>query len=235
MRTLRPTPRLTKEKPWRVLTHRKGDPTLIGYARVSTREQTLDVQLARLQAAGCSKVYCEKVSGAAGARPGWLACIEALRPGDVLVVLRVDRAGRRLSELVKSLDEIRDLGAHVRSLEEGIDTKQKGGRFAFNVIAALAEKVRDDISANTTAGLAELKKRGRKLGRPSQLVPAKLAQLEHLRGQGFSLREIAQAAGLGRTTVKKGLELAAHLRGDPRQLRLAVPFAALALADPGRP
>jgi DNA invertase Pin-like site-specific DNA recombinase len=213
-------PRLNAEKPWKVLTFRKGQANLVGYARVSTREQTLDVQLSRLQAAGCSKVYAEKVSGAAGNRPGWSACVEALRPGDVLVVLRVDRMGRRLAELVRSMDEIRDLGAHVRSLEEGIDTSQRGGRFAFNVIASLAEKVRDDIRDNTRAGLAELKRKGRKLGRPTKLEPAKLAQLEHLRGQGFSLREIGAATGLGRTTVMRGLELAAHVRGDPRQMKL---------------
>lgn len=214
------TPRLNAEKPWKLLRYAKGEANLIGYARVSTREQNLDVQLTRLRAAGCSRVFAEKVSGAAGVRLGWQALLETLRANDVLVVLRVDRMGRRLSELVRSLDEIRDIGAHVRSLEEGIDTSLRGGRFAFNIVGALAEKVRDDIRENTRAGLHELKKRGVRLGRPSKLEPAKLAQLTHLRAQGFSVREIARATNLGKTTVQKGLELAAHLRGDPRQLKL---------------
>lgn len=214
------TPSLTKEKPWKVITHRKGSPSLVGYARVSTRDQSLDAQLSALESAGCGKVYAEKVSGAAGIRPGWLALMEVLRPGDTLVVLRVDRMGRRLSELVRSLDEIRDLGAHVKSIAEGIDTSQRGGRLAFTLVSAFAEKVRDDIRDNTRAGLAELKKRGVKIGRPTKLEPAKLAQLEHLKGQGFSLREIARVTDVSVTTVKKGLELAAHLRGDARQLKL---------------
>jgi DNA invertase Pin-like site-specific DNA recombinase len=214
------TPKLTLEAPWRTITNRHGKPNLFGYARVSTRDQTLEAQLSRLTEAGCHKMFAEKVSGAAGKRPGWSACVDELEKGSVLVVLRVDRMGRSLSELVRSMDEIRDLGAHVRSLEESIDTSQRGGRFAFNLIAAMAEKVRDDISQNTKAGLAELKKRGVRLGRPLKLEPAKIAQLDHLRARGFSLREIARATSLGTTTVKRGLELAAHLRGDPRQLNL---------------
>lgn len=214
------TPRLTAEKPWKVITHKKGSPKLVGYARVSTREQNLDAQLSALERAGCGKVFAEKISGAAGQRPGWLALMEALRPEDTLCVLRVDRMGRKLSELVRSMDEIRDLGAHVKSIEEGIDTSQRGGRLAFTLVGAFAEKVRDDIRDNTRAGLAELKKRGRKLGRPTKLEPAKLAQLEHLRAQGFSLREIGRVTALGKTTVRRGLELASHVRGDPRQMKL---------------
>lgn len=193
--------------------------TLIGYARVSTREQHLEAQLARLREAGCARIYCEKVSGAASVRPGWQACLEALRAGDTLAVVRVDRMGRRLRELVTALEELRELGAHVRSLEEGLDTSAKGGAFAFTLIAALAEKVRSDIRENTRAGLQEARKRGRELGRPVKLTPAKLAQLEHLRAQGFTLREIAAAAHLGRETVRRGLERVK--RADPRQSPLA--------------
>lgn len=212
--------RLTADRPWRLVRFPKGDPQLVGYARVSTREQQLDAQITRLQAAGCGRVIAEKVSGAAGRRPGWEALMEALRPGDVLVVVRVDRMGRKLSEMVRSLDEIRDLGAHVRSLEESLDTSERGGRFAFNLIAALAEKVRDDLRANTAAGLAALKAKGVKLGRPSKLEPAKVEQVAHLRAQGYSLREIARATHLGRTTVAKALELDSAKRGDVRQLSL---------------
>jgi DNA invertase Pin-like site-specific DNA recombinase len=213
-------PKLTADRPWRVVANHHGERNLIGYARVSTRDQSLDAQLSRLLEAKACKVFAEKVSGASGKRPGWEACVEALRKGDVLVVVRVDRMGRKLSELVRSLDEIRDLGAHVRSIEESIDTRERGGRFAFSLVAAMAEKVRDDIKENTRAGLAELKKRGVKLGRPAKLSPAKIAVLEHLRSQGHSLRAIATATQLGRTTVQRGLELGAQKRGDARQLKI---------------
>jgi DNA invertase Pin-like site-specific DNA recombinase len=209
---------LTAEQPWTIVKHR-GRPNVVGYARVSTRDQSLDAQLTRLREAGCSRIYAEKLSGAKP-RAGWAACIEALREGDTLCVVRVDRMGRRLAELVRSLDEIRALGAHVQALEEGLDTSAKGGAFAFTIVAALAEKVRDDISANTRAGLAEVKKRGAQLGRPSKLSPAKLAQLVHLRAQGYSFREIAAATHVSRGTVQRGLELAAAAKVDPRQLQL---------------
>lgn len=213
--------RLTKERPWTLLRALAGAPsseTLIGYARVSTRDQSLDAQVARLREAGCGRIYAEKISGVASARPGWVACIEALRKGDTLAVVRVDRMGRRLAELVRALDSLRELGAHVRSLEEGLDTSARGGTFAFQIVATLAEKVRDDISENTRAGLAELKKRGRPLGRPSTLSPAKVSQIAHLRAQGYSLREIGSAAGVSEGTVRRGLARAQ--REDPRQLTI---------------
>jgi DNA invertase Pin-like site-specific DNA recombinase len=208
-------------KPFTLHRYPKGDPQLIGYARVSTREQDLSLQLTKLRAVGCSQVITEKVSGV-GTRPGWEALLELVRPRDIVVVWKVDRMGRKLGELVRSLDRIRDMGANVRTIEEGIDTSTKNGRFAFNIIAALAEKARDDIRENTRAGLDELRKRGRPLGPPVKLEPAKLAQITHLRGQGFSLREIGRAVNLGKTTVQRGLELAAHMRGEPRQMKLEI-------------
>jgi len=214
-------PNLTDAKPWTVWRNPHGVQTLIGYARVSTRDQNLDVQMLRLREEKCGRIYAEKVSGANGPRPGWEALLAELRAGDTLLVLRIDRMGRRLNELVKSLDTVREAGAHVRSLEEGIDTSQRGGRFAFNVIASLAEKVRDDISENTRAGLAAAKLRGKVLGRPRKLEPARAAHCAQLRAQGFTLREIGRAMGIGKTTVQRALAMASALRGDPRQMSLA--------------
>lgn len=214
------TPKLSEERPWVLLRNPHGEPKLIGYARVSTREQNLDSQLVRLRELRCCRIYAEKMSGARGDRPGWRALLDELRPGDVLAVVRIDRMGRRLSELVRSMDEIRDLGAHVRSIEEGIDTTQRGGRFAFDMVSVFAQKVRDDIVENTHAGLAAARKRGKMLGRPPVVTPARAALCEHLRTQGHSLRAIAEATQLSKTSVAKALELAAHLRGDPRQMAL---------------
>lgn len=209
------------EKPYRVLRQQppKGNPQLVGYARVSTREQSLDSQVIQLRHAGCGVIYSEKCASF-GIRPGWAAMLEQLRPGDVLVVSRVDRMGRQLSELVRALDHIRDVGAHVLSLQESIDTRQKGGRFALQLVGTLAEKVRDDIRERTREGLAALKAKGQSLGRPSVLEPAKVSQIDHLRAQGYSLREIARACHVGKTTVAKALEIAAAKRGDARQLTI---------------
>lgn len=211
---------LSAARPWTLLRNTHGDQKLIGYARVSTREQNLDSQLVRLRELQCGRIYAEKVSGTSGQRPGWNALLDDLRAGDVVLVLRVDRLGRRLSELVKSVEALREQGAHLRSIEEAIDTTQKGARFAFNIVASFAEKARDDISENTKAGLAAAIKRGRQLGRPTVVKPALASSCAHLSAQGFSLREIAEATGVGRTTVSKALRLATALRGDPRQMRL---------------
>jgi DNA invertase Pin-like site-specific DNA recombinase len=213
-------PALTEAKPWTVIRNPHGDQQLIGYARVSTREQNLDAQLLRLREHKCGRIYAEKVSGASSTRPGWEALLSEIRAGDVVLVLRIDRMGRKLIEMIRSLDTLRTLGAHVRSIEEQIDTSQRGGKFAFNMIAAFAEKGRDDIAQNTRAGLAAARLRGKVLGRPTKLEPVKLAQLAHLRAQGYSQRAIGRATGLGKTTVQRGLELAALLRGDPRQMAL---------------
>lgn len=213
-------PNLTDAKPWTLLRNTHGDQKLIGYARVSTREQNLDQQLLRLRELKCGRVYAEKVSGAAGSRPGWEALLSDLRAGDTVAVLRIDRMGRKLGELVRSMDAIRDQGAHVRSIEESIDTSQRGGRFAFDMVSVFAQKVRDDIRENTRAGLAAAKLRGKVLGRPRKLEPARIAHVAHLRAQGYSYREIGRATGLGKTTVESALKLAAALRGDPRQMSL---------------
>jgi DNA invertase Pin-like site-specific DNA recombinase len=164
---------LTAERPWTVWRNPHGDQQLIGYARVSTREQNLDAQLLRLREAKCGRIFAEKVSGAQSVRPGWSALVDELRAGDTVLVLRIDRMGRRLAELVRSVDKIRELGAHVRSIEESIDTSQRGGRFALNMVAAMAEKVRDDIAENTRAGLRAAKLRGKVLGRPRKVDAAR--------------------------------------------------------------
>jgi DNA invertase Pin-like site-specific DNA recombinase len=213
-------PQLTEAKPWTVLRNPHGDQKLLGYARVSTREQNLDQQLLRLRELKCGRVYCEKCSGAQGTRPGWEALLADVRAGDTVAVLRIDRMGRKLSELARSMDRIRDLGAHVRSIEEAIDTSQKGGRLAFDMVSVFAQKAHADIVENTRAGLAAAKLRGKVLGRKRKLEPAKIAQVSYLRAQGYSLREIGRTTGLGKTTVETALKLAAALRGDPRQLPL---------------
>jgi DNA invertase Pin-like site-specific DNA recombinase len=142
---------------------------LIGYARVSTHEQNLDLQLDALVKAGCStdKTYKDKISGAKELRPELEKALDQLRTRDTLVVWRLDRLGRSLQELITSVDGIRAKGADFKSLSENIDTTTPGGKLIFHVFAALAEYERGIIRERTKAGLQAARARGRFGGRPT--------------------------------------------------------------------
>lgn len=137
----------------------------IGYARVSTTDQHLQLQTDALHVAGCERVFTDMVSGARGERPGLMAALAACRPGDTLVVWKLDRLGRSLSHLVGT---VRDLGAQgigFTSLQEQLDMTTTGGKLVFHIFAALAEFERDLIRERTNAGLAAARARGRQGGR----------------------------------------------------------------------
>src|ERR687894_1039466 len=146
----------------------------IGYARVSTGEQTLDLQLDALQAAGCGKVYTETASGAKADRPVLDEVLSYLRGGDTLVVWRLDRLGRSLQHLIEVVAQLAVRGIGFKSLTEQIDTTTPGGKLVFHVFGALAEFERDLTRERTHAGLAAARARGRQGGRPSVMTPAKL-------------------------------------------------------------
>lgn len=144
---------------------------LIGYARVSTEEQNLTMQILALEGAGCSKIFTDHaVSGSQTTRPGLAKALQALKPGGKLVVWRLDRLGRSLTHLVKLLDQLgkRKIGFH--SLTEHIDTSSAGGRLVFHMMAALAEFERALISERTRAGMAAARASGKILGRPPLLT-----------------------------------------------------------------
>lgn len=202
---------------FQLLKHRGGHSQLIGYARVSTREQNLDAQLDELAKAGCCRVYSEKVSSMQP-RPGWAALLDVIDKGDTIVTVSLDRIGRRLAEVIACVDLLHEQGAFVRALRQGIDTRSASGRQILPIWAALAETERELIRERTHAGLDAARARGRTFGRPTVLTRAKIDLVVHLRGQGHSIRRIAEAAGLGDGTVRKALELAD--REDPRQLKL---------------
>ena len=138
---------------------------LIGYARVSTHDQNLDLQRDALEAAGCERIYEDRLSGAASARPGLEKLREVLRAGDTLVVWRLDRLGRSLKDLIAWVTWLEEQGAGLRSLTESIDTTTPGGRLIFHIFGALAEFERTLIQDRTQAGLAAARARGRKGGR----------------------------------------------------------------------
>lgn len=197
---------------------RSGDAGTIGYARVSTRDQSLDAQIDALAKAGCCRIYAEQVSALAP-RPGWSALVESLRPGDVVTVVRLDRIGRRISEVLRACDQLRTEGCHVHALAQGMDTRTAAGRHLLPIWAALAETERVLIVERTQAGLAAAKRRGAAIGRPRVVDAAKTSLIVTLRSQGYSLRAIGSAVGVSEASVRAALERVSA-RDDPRQLRL---------------
>jgi DNA invertase Pin-like site-specific DNA recombinase len=135
---------------------------LIGYARVSTLEQRLDLQQDALRDAGCERIFTDTVSGAKNERPGLTAALSACRAGDILVVWKLDRLGRSLAHLVETVQALAAGGIGLRSLQEQLDTTTSGGKLIFHIFASLAEFERDLIRERTNAGLVAARARGRK-------------------------------------------------------------------------
>src|SRR5918998_1990159 len=138
----------------------------IGYARVSTDEQILNLQLDALRAAGCEQIFTDRVSGAKAERPGLANALGHLREGDMLVVWRLDRLGRSLPHLIETVTALAERGVGFKSLTESIDTTHSGGKLIFHIFGALAEFERDLIRERTRAGLTAARARGRKGGHP---------------------------------------------------------------------
>ncbi|MDP9469078.1 MAG: recombinase family protein [Chloroflexota bacterium] len=182
----------------------------IGYARVSTGEQTLDLQLDALTNAGCGKVFTETASGAKADRPVLQDVLGYLRAGDTLVVWRLDRLGRSLPHLIETVAALRERGIGFKSLTEQIDTTTPGGKLIFHVFGALAEFERDLIRERTHAGLAAARARGRTGGRPKKLAePKQLALARALYDGGQTdVATICQTLGISRATLYR------HLRRD---------------------
>jgi Resolvase, N terminal domain len=145
---------------------------LIGYARISTFDQTLALQQDALTAAGCEHIYTDTVSGSVTNRPGLTQALSHLRSGDTLVVWRLDRLGRSLPHLIETVRQLQDRGVGFRSLQEHIDTTTSGGKLVFHVFGALAEFERDLIRERTHAGLVAARARGRLfvLEVPSEII-----------------------------------------------------------------
>lgn len=141
----------------------------IGYARVSTKDQSLNLQQDALEEAGCEKIYSEQIGGAKTDRPQLDEMIGHLRKGDVVVVWKLDRLGRSLRDLVNLISKLQDMEVGFQSLQDNIDTTTPAGKLTFHLFAALAEFERDIISSRTKAGLEAARARGRKGGRPKGL------------------------------------------------------------------
>lgn len=179
---------------------------LLGYARVSTADQTLDLQSDALRAAGCSRIWTETASGATTARPQLDDLFSHLRAGDTLVVWRLDRLGRSLPHLLQVVADLEERGIGFRSVTESIDTTTAGGKLIFSIFGALAEFERNLIRERTSAGLAAARARGRVGGRPPKMTTKKIKQAKLMRDNGMSQTEIAEILGVGRTTLYRHLK-----------------------------
>lgn len=178
-----------------------------GYARVSTGDQDARLQHDALATAGCYKVFTDTASGALASRPELGKLLDQLRPGDTLVVWRLDRLGRSIRHLIDQLTELQDRGIEFRSLQENIDTGSSGGRLVFHIFASLAEFERDLISERTHAGLEAARARGRRGGRPPLLSGDKLRTARKLyEQQDMTVAQIGEVLGVSRTTVYRALQ-----------------------------
>ena len=189
---------------------------LIGYARVSTADQNLDLQRDALRKAGCERIFEEKKSGKARtSRPEYEATLSFWRPDDILVVWKLDRLGRSLVEMMRTLDALRRDGIRFQSLTEHFDSDTAHGRFALQMHGAMAEYFLDLNRERTMEGLKAALARGRKGGRRKKLTDADLAAARAmLKDHTISVAEIARRMGITRTTFYQYFPAARRQAGD---------------------
>ena len=177
----------------------------IGYARVSTPEQSFDLQIDALKKAGSQKIYKEVVSGAKAERPVLDELLKNVRPGDIVIIWKLDRLGRSLKHLIEFVNEMINKGVDLQSINDPIDTTTAQGRLSFNLFACLAEFERDIIRERTQAGLSAARARGRKGGRPkglSQEAESTACAAETLYREGkLSVQQVADKLGISKSTL----------------------------------
>jgi DNA invertase Pin-like site-specific DNA recombinase len=180
-----------------------------GYARVSTDDQNTALQLSALKKAGCKTIFKDEgLSGATVKRPALTRCLKTLRPGDMLIVWKLDRLGRSLRALITMLDEFRAQGIKFRSLTEHIDTETAAGRAMWQMIGVLAELERSLITERTRAGVKAAKRRGVKFGRKPKLNAQQIEHARQLLAQGKPPQEVADLFTVSRATLYR--RVAAH-------------------------
>lgn len=180
----------------------------VGYARVSTKDQNLSLQVEALKKDGCKKIYEDKISGTTKSRKGLDACLDALRSGDTFIVWKLDRLGRSVKNLIAFVGELETNGVHFRSITDNIDTSSPSGKFFFHVMASLAQMERDLIAERTKAGLAAAKKMGRVGGRKRTMTDSKIKAAKKLIESGLTYQEVALNLGVSLPTLYRWLPAA---------------------------
>ncbi len=178
--------------------------SLIGYARVSTSDQTPDLQIDALKSAGCSRIFVETASGVDNVRAELTAALNYIRAGDTLVVWKLDRLARSISKLISTIEQLNESKCGFRSLTEAIDTTTPTGKLVFHIFGALTEFERNIIRERTLAGLAAARARGRRGGRPRALSDQSIAAAKALIKDGsMTIAEIAGQLGVSDATLYK--------------------------------
>ncbi len=190
---------------------------LVGYARVTTLDQNLDLQHAALTQNGCEKIYEDRMSGSHTERPGLKLTLEVLREGDTLVVWKLDRLGRSVKGLVGLITELAERGINFRSLTDSIDTGTPSGRFFFHVMASLAQMERELIIERTKAGLLAARQQGRIGGRKRKMTDSKIESAKKLLAHGVSPKEVAENLGISIPTLYRWIPL--QLNTNPRPVK----------------
>ena len=185
---------------------------IVGYARVSRRDQNPTAQEAELRAAGAGRVFVDHgESSRVSDRPQWLACLDYLREGDTLLVRRLDRLGGSERIIIETLHDLEERGVNIKSLTEPmIDTTTPMGRALFGIVAVFAQLRVDTIRDNTRRGLAHARAQGRVGGRPSVMTPEKLEQARKMREAGDSFEKIAQVLSVGKSSVARAFAKELH-------------------------
>ena len=183
---------------------------LLGYARVSTQDQNLDLQIEALTQAGCKRIFEDKISGSRAERPGLAKALDMMREGDTLVVWKLDRLGRSVKQLVDLVGALHKLGVQFKSLTDAIDTGTPSGRFFFHVMASLAEMERELIGERTRAGLDVARQLGRKGGRKRQMTDSKIVSAKKLLVTGVPPKDVAKNLGVSLPTLYRWVPASAH-------------------------
>lgn len=183
---------------------------LVGYARVSTQDQNLDLQKEALVKAGCEKICEDKISGSCSERPGLTKVLETLRKGDTLVVWKLDRLGRSVKGLVDFVNNLHEQGINFNSLTDSIDTNTPSGRFFFHIMASLAQMERELTVERTKAGLAIARQLGRKGGRKRLMTPSKVESAKKLLTNGVPSRDVAKNLGISVPTLYRWVPASAN-------------------------
>lgn len=181
---------------------------LIGYARCSTNDQNLDLQLDALEKVGCERIFKDVLSGATDDRPGLQQAVEFLKSGDALVVWKMDRLGRSLQHLIQTVSSLANKGIGLKSITESIDTSSASGRLVLHIFGALAEFERDLIRQRTVAGLQAARERGRIGGRRPKMSDSQNMIAQQLFSErNHSVEQIAKSLGVSRSTVYRNLKI----------------------------
>ena len=174
---------------------------LVGYARVSTQDQNLDLQLSALKTVGCMNLYQDQISGTKNNRPGLQLALEVLREDDTLVVWKLDRLGRSVKGLVDLVNKLHKKNIHFKSITDNVDTSTPSGRFFFHIMASLAQMERELVAERTMAGLAAARAQGRIGGRKRKMTKSKIESAKKLLASGTLPKDVARNLGVSIPTL----------------------------------